>query len=155
VRRTPAEHDRCALLDVNVLIALAWPNHVHHARARAWFESPERGGWATTPLTESGFVRVSSNRAAVATATTPGLAIQLLEQLTALEGHEFWVDDIALVDGGRGSQGLIRSHRDVTDAHLLALAERHGGRLVTFDTGIGRLLGARDPELLDSIGLPG
>ena len=24
------------LLDVNVLIALAWPNHVHHAAAHTW-----------------------------------------------------------------------------------------------------------------------
>jgi predicted nucleic acid-binding protein len=27
------------LLDVNLLIALAWPNHVHHTSARAWFST--------------------------------------------------------------------------------------------------------------------
>ena len=27
-----------ALPDVNVLVALAWPNHVHHEQARGWFE---------------------------------------------------------------------------------------------------------------------
>lgn len=26
-----------ALPDVNVLVALAWPNHVRHGRAHAWF----------------------------------------------------------------------------------------------------------------------
>jgi len=42
-----------------VLIALAWPNHVHHERAQAWFSSSRDQGWATCPVTESGFVRVS------------------------------------------------------------------------------------------------
>jgi predicted nucleic acid-binding protein len=28
-----------SLLDVNVLLALAWPNHVHHAASRTWFAS--------------------------------------------------------------------------------------------------------------------
>ena len=53
-RRRRAHHQRrrlpvtdrvavTALLDVNVLIALAWPNHVHHAAARAWFEDRRDG----------------------------------------------------------------------------------------------------------------
>jgi toxin-antitoxin system PIN domain toxin len=136
-------------LDVNLLVALAWPNHLHHALARRWFADHHRHGWATTPVSESGFVRVSSNRAAIATATTPELAMQLLTSMLAQEGHEFWADDIAIVTGGRGEASLINSHRDVSDAHLLALAERHGGRLVTFDAGISRLLGNRDPGLLE------
>ena len=36
-----------ALLDVNVLMALAWPNHVHHAPARSWFNARRKSGWAT------------------------------------------------------------------------------------------------------------
>lgn len=140
---------RCALLDVNVLVALAWPNHVHHSAASEWFGRNHREGWATTAVTETGFVRVSSNRAAIPTATTPAWAVQLLREMTALEGHEFWADDVAIVSGGRGDASQISSHRDVTDAHLVALAERHGGRLVTFDSRISRLLGDRDPGLLD------
>ena len=46
-----------ALLDVNTLIALAWPNHSHHVAAHNWFAT-WKGGWATTPFTEVGFVRV-------------------------------------------------------------------------------------------------
>lgn len=52
-----------ALLDVNLLVALAWPNHVHHQAALGWFQRNQAAGWATCPLTESGFVRVSSNSA--------------------------------------------------------------------------------------------
>jgi hypothetical protein len=49
-----------ALLDVNALVALAWDSHMHHATMRTWFAANSAGGWATCPITESGFVRVSS-----------------------------------------------------------------------------------------------
>ena len=49
------------LLDVNALVALAWDSHVHHAAARNWFAANAADGWATCPVTESGFVHVSAN----------------------------------------------------------------------------------------------
>ncbi len=139
---------RTALLDVNVLVALAWPNHAHHAAAHRWFDGKGRTTWATTPFTESGFVRVSSNRSAIPNATSPFLALELLTAMTGLDGHEFWVDDVAMVTAGQGDATAIRTHRDVTDAHLLALAERYEGALVTFDKHLPRLLGARPAELI-------
>ncbi len=48
-----------ALLDVNVLVALADPRHVHHEAARQWFEGED--AFATTPLTEVAFVRLMSH----------------------------------------------------------------------------------------------
>jgi len=51
-----------ALLDVNALVALAWNSRIHHAAVRRWFVAHHAAGWATCPVTESGFVRVSSNR---------------------------------------------------------------------------------------------
>ena len=51
-----------ALLDVNALVALAWDSHVHHGRRCGPGSSQTgRNGWATCPMTESGFVRVSAN----------------------------------------------------------------------------------------------
>ncbi len=50
-----------ALLDLNALVALAWDSHVHHAAIRAWFTANSSDDWDTCPITESGFVRVSSN----------------------------------------------------------------------------------------------
>jgi hypothetical protein len=35
------------LLDANVLIALAWPQHVHPATAHKWFAKEGRRAWAT------------------------------------------------------------------------------------------------------------
>ena len=49
------------LLDVNVLIALAWDNHEHHARAHGWFGKLAATSFATCNVTQSGFVRLSMN----------------------------------------------------------------------------------------------
>jgi toxin-antitoxin system PIN domain toxin len=136
------------LLDVNVLIALAWPNHVHHRPARHWFDRQHRRGWATTPVTETGFVRVSSNRAVIRPPTSPAVALDLLRRMTSLPGHAFWPDDVALVTAGTGDPDRIATHRDVTDAHLLALAERHRGRLATFDARMRHLIGEHDDLIL-------
>jgi len=32
------------LLDINVLLALAWPNHVHHGPALTWFAASHATG---------------------------------------------------------------------------------------------------------------
>lgn len=129
---------RPALLDVNFLVALAWPNHIQHARAASWFAAESARGWATTPITECGFVRVSTNRAALATATTAATAIDLLRRLTVLDGHEFWPDDVRFVTQPEAARRL-RGHRQVTDSHLVTLARGRGGRLVTFDAGLRTL----------------
>ena len=131
-----------ALLDVNFLVALAWPNHIHHEAAVTWFEQNHTEGWSTCPLTQSGFVRVSSNRKVIPDARTPTEAIRLLGELTALQGHQFWVDDISLVSSEHIHPGRIVGHRQVTDAHLVALTLRHDGHLVTFDRGLVDVLPA-------------
>src|SRR5262249_7534558 len=82
------------LLDVNVLLALAWPNHVHHNEAAAWFERKGAPAFRTCPITETGFVRISSNPAFTANAVMPNQALILLQQITSLPGHEFWPDHL-------------------------------------------------------------
>lgn len=131
-----------ALLDVNVLVALAWPNHVHHLVAHRWFAARGKRSWATCPLTESSFVRVSSNPAATAEARSPAEAIQLLRLMVARPGHVFWADDVSIASSELASSERLVGHRQVTDAHLLALAHRHGGRLATFDRRLLRLVPA-------------
>lgn len=125
-----------ALLDVNVLIALGWPNHVHHAAAQRWFTQFSSNGWATTPITEAGYVRISSNRSVMQVSTTPAIAIAQLAAMTSLAGHTFWPDDVPLIVGSAGDRDAVSNHRRVTDCHLIALAARYGGRLVTFDAAL-------------------
>lgn len=136
------------LLDVNLLVSLAWPNHVHHGQAIAWFRRRSGQPWATTPLTEAGFVRVSSNSSAIPTAVTPGEAMALLERIRGVSGHRFIVDDVELVVGSHLAGERILAYRQVTDAHLLALARHQGGRLATFDRGLVALAGGDDVELI-------
>lgn len=125
-----------ALLDVNALVALAWPNHVGHQAARKWFMSSAADGWRTTPVTESGFVRISSNRKAMPLATTPEIAGQMLEQLTQRGVRDFSPDGVRRVTGDAFGLKELRGYRQVTDAHLLAVTAANAGRLVTFDTGL-------------------
>ncbi len=137
-----------ALLDVNALVALAWDSHVHHARMRAWFVENSSDGWATCPLTESGFVRVSANPKALPVAIGIDAARAVLSALRSLDAHRFLADDVSLSDG---DVPTITGHRQVTDAHLLTLARRRGVRLVTFDAGIFALGQERDVELLSTL----
>ena len=128
------------LLDVNLLVSLAWPNHVHHQVALEWFQRNHAEGWATCPLTESGFVRVSSNVAIVPAARTPREAILLLRRIVALPHHEFWHDDVSLATSATLAQIPLVGHRQVTDAHLLALTLHRRGRLATLDGKIRSLV---------------
>ena len=128
------------LLDVNVLVALAWPNHIHHEAAHAWYRAQAVQGWATCPLTQSGFVRVSSNRKVVPGAATPQEGLLLLRRIIALPHHRFWIDDTSLAGSRFVNPERLQGYHQVTDAHLLALALRHGGRLVTFDSAVRGLL---------------
>lgn len=129
-----------ALLDVNLLIALAWPNHVQHRAAHLWFKGRSDRGWATCSIVELGFVRVSSNARVVPAAVSPQDAMALLRRITALPHHRFWLDDLRFAESPHVARARVVGHQQVTDAHLAGLALRHGGCLATFDRGIRSLV---------------
>lgn len=136
------------LLDVNVLVALAWPNHVHHRAAVDWFRAHRDEGWATCPLTESGFVRVSSNRRAIATARTVEETVVVLRAWRQQPGHAFWADDVSLAACREIDVNRIAGYRQVTDAHLLVLTIRRQGQLATFDRAAASLAPSPDDVVL-------
>ncbi len=143
------------LLDVNALVALLWPAHVHHAAAQDWFARSARGGWATTPITQAGFVRTVSNPAFSPDVVSPAMALRLLARNLEHSAHRFWPAalDVAAALARFGAR--LAGHRQVTDAYLLALAVHHRGKLATFDGGIRELCGPDDPsreaiELIDA-----
>ncbi len=138
-----------ALLDVNALVALAWDAHVHHAAVRAWFARSAPEGWATCPLTESGFVRVSSNPKVLPNPISVEQARAVLRALREHEGHRFLRDDVSIADAAIPP---LAGYRQVTDAHLLAVARRHGTRLVTFDAAAVTLAVGDEIELLTALG---
>ena len=135
------------LPDVNVLVAIAWPNHVHHSAARNWFSDGHSAGWATCPVTEAGFVRVSSNRRVIPDARSVREALGVLRALRAVGGHRFWPDDVSVAACPEVAIDDLQGYRQVTDAMLLALAARNGGTLVTFDRGVADLAQANAIEV--------
>jgi len=124
------------LLDVNLLVALFDPAHIHHDAAHAWFAGERAHGWATCPMTENGLIRVLSNPAYPGRRTTVADAADRLRRFLASGGHEFWPDGVSLLDNDLVEVAHLTGHREITDAYLLALAVRRGHRLATLDRGI-------------------
>jgi toxin-antitoxin system PIN domain toxin len=127
-----------ALLDVNVLLALAWPSHLHHEAAHRWFTAHYTAGWATCPMTQCAFVRISMNPRYAGLVDGPVRAVALLECVADLPYHEFWVDDLPF-SADEVPKAVITGHRQISDAYLLGLAAHRGGKLVTLDRGIASI----------------
>ena len=127
-----------ALLDPNVLLALAWPNHQFHAAAHAWFGREAAAGWATCAFTQLAFVRLSSSPAYTPRPVTPFEACRLLGQWTSRPEHEFWTDQPPPIPA---DFARALGHQQVNDSYLLHLAEHHGGTVVTFDARLRALAG--------------
>jgi hypothetical protein len=125
-----------ALLDVNVLVALFDTDHAFAERANAWI-ARERPAVATCPLTENGVVRIMGGSSYSARTKQPMTAIvALLREACEVNDHEFWPDDISLRDEKVFDMTRLHGPRQITDAYLLALATKHGGRFVTLDDAI-------------------
>ena len=131
-----------ALPDVNVLVALAWSIHVHHDLVHAWLAGHGEKPWATCPLTQSGFVRVSSNRHVIPAAKSPREALRALEAMLSHPQHVFLPDHVSIADRQWVAVDKLIGHRQVTDAHLLGVALMSGAQLVTLDRSIVSLVPA-------------
>lgn len=121
-----------ALLDINVLIALLDAQHVHHRTALAWLQGNIAEGWASCPLTQNGVIRILS-QPAYPGSVPPAAVARRLAEATRTEWHRFWPDDVSLLDAEVANWDAVLGSRQVTDTYLLALAVRHGGRLVSLD----------------------
>jgi toxin-antitoxin system PIN domain toxin len=125
------------LLDINVLLALAWPQHIHHLIVKRWVLSQTSHGKlsiATCPITQLGFLRISMNIKSYAADFES--ARSLLSSLVHHQDfeHSFWMDDFSILSG-RLKRNL--GPNQLTDAYLAALAENQtGGTLATLDEGI-------------------
>ena len=124
-----------ALLDVNVLIALLDADHVSHGAALEWFTDNARAGWASCPITQNGCVRIMSH-AGYPNRVPPQFVIERLAAATRSKVHEFWPDEVSLLDASVLDATRVHGPRQLTDLYLLALAVHSGGRLATFDGAI-------------------
>jgi toxin-antitoxin system PIN domain toxin len=124
-----------SLLDVNVLIALLDSDHVSHDSAINWFAKNAGEGWASCPITQNGCIRIMSNLGYPNPLPVQAVIAHLAEACLQ-DIHEFWPDEVSLLDADVVDSARIHGPRQLTDIYLLALAVQRKGRLVTFDTGI-------------------
>jgi len=134
------------LLDVNVWLALADENHVHHVRARRYWETESAAQIAFTRITMLGFVRLLTNRVVmndrpftVSAAWDAYRAFRALPEIV-------WVAEIDedaraaddLLDTWLNTVTVNSMHSHWADAHLASIAAFTGCRLVSFDGGYTR-----------------
>ncbi len=116
------------LLDVNLLLACAWSRHTNHTQANRWLNSLTQ--FATAPVTQMGFLRVSMSPAYGASF---GDAQSALQDILQLKSHRFVTDAVPA-----NTLPALSVGKDITDAHLVRLAGSHGIKLATLDAGLCR-----------------
>ena len=113
------------LLDVNVLLAAIWENHSQHAKTFRWLEGK---AVAVCPLSELGFLRVSTNPKAIHAPMEK--TRELLQKFLAERNVKRIPDDLPALDSHP------QKSEQVTDAYLAALADKHGVKFATLDENI-------------------
>lgn len=139
------------LPDLNVLIALTDPDHRLNGKAREWFTA-RRGVWGLCPLTEAGYIRITTNPA-IQSRRKMEQSIAILQSLRRFADHLYWEINASWVELTAPFASRITGHQQVTDAYLLGLAIKENGVLVTFDHGLRYMAGpeyGRNLLILDS-----
>lgn len=129
------------LLDVNLLFVFHQPRHIDYEIARRWFHNKGRAGFATSPITQAGLLRLLVQNAAKLEAFAMKEAKEALRHLVAQPAHIFWPDSSAYLDATERFAGRLHGYRQITDAYLLGLAIQNQGRLATLDHGTRHLAG--------------
>jgi uncharacterized protein len=132
---------RGTLLDVNVLIALLEPGHEFFQKAQEWFGSSGKDNWGVSPITEIGFVRITTNPSFYPGPRTHEDATTALAELANRPGYRYWPLTESWADLTAPFALRITGHRQVIDAYLLGMAIKENGVLVTFDRGLKYLAG--------------
>ena len=141
---TPTE----ALLDVNVVIAAIFADHLHHTPARQFVEGLDK--FHTTPTIQGGFLRFATRpwknqrKEEQPPRLTVADAHARLREFTTVPGHEFLPDDAAFTELGLRS---LQGHRQWTDAYLLHLARKHGLSLASLESRMANLDSPANPVL--------
>lgn len=132
---------RTHLLDLNVLIALMESEHRHYRKAQEWFNASGKTGWGICPLTEAGFVRVTTNPQYRPAPRSMGQSRAALEMLREYPGYSYWemCESWEMLTAPFAAR--LSGHQQVTDAYLLGMAIKQNGVFVTFDGAVEFLAG--------------
>ena len=122
------------LLDINLLLALSDPMHVHHESAHGWFAETGQRAWATCPLTENGFIRIASHPNYPNRPGDVPAVLAIFRRLCEAPGHRFWGEDLSILQ--ILEPAAIITHAQITDVYLLGFAVHKSGKLATLDRRI-------------------
>ena len=114
------------LLDISALIALLWDLHVHNERVTQWQQTESL---AVCPLTELGFLRISTQPSFGATVAE---AREMLRDWERARRPQLLPCDLKALETDAPPTGTR-----TTDFYLASLADKHGMRLATLDESIG------------------
>jgi toxin-antitoxin system PIN domain toxin len=132
------------LPDINVWLALAFPSHMHHNPARAWFDgSPADRPCHFCRYTQMGFLRIANNPTVfLQAAVTQDQAWQLYDNFLLNSRVGFAIESPILESTWRQFTQLPRFSPNVwNDAYLAAFALACGYEVVTFDKGFAKFPG--------------
>ena len=121
------------LLDGNVLVALMINTHVHHQRARSWFQGLRRNHFATCSVTQGTMIRVHM---LIAADSSTAAAWSAVEALSNHPRHRFWDEGLSYLEVPHKN---LLGPKQVTDAWLAQVARRRRGKLMTFDSALALL----------------
>ena len=133
------------LLDVNTLLALGWAEHEAHSAVVK--RLAQTGKWATCPITQLGFVRISATSGIFSRTLSPQQAHAALSALCADKQHRFIAEHPSVEDSDFSQ---LSGPRQTTDAYLLALAQHHHMRLLTLDRRLVNAFPSAAVELLSA-----
>ena len=141
------------LLDVNLLFILHQPLHIDYKLVHRWFARRAGMPFATCPMTQSGMLRMLTQRIPRLDLFLMDEACQALQNLVQQPGHIFWPETSAYLEAAKPLLARMQGHRQITDAYLLGLAIQNHGKLATLDRGILHLAGkefAANVEIIES-----
>jgi toxin-antitoxin system PIN domain toxin len=127
------------LPDVNLLVALSDPSHVHHRTADDWRQRIGIARLLLCPITEAGFARLMANP--IIGGLSMSDAILLLQEIAALPSCESLPIEHSWLELIQPLAPRLLGYRQVIDALLLGLAIRNGAILVTLDRSIQAFAG--------------
>lgn len=117
------------LPDGNVLIALMIKSHAANLRATFWLDALSEQ-FATCSVSQGTLVRMHMH---LAQDQSSDAAWSALSKIEAHPKHVYWDTDLPY---SRVPHRQIQGHRQVTDAWLVELARRNGGKVATLDQGM-------------------
>ena len=123
------------LLDVNVLIALGIEYHQFHRRVALWLMRLRRQGdseLATCSITELGFVRVLSRVPLYGYQVHHAQMLLARVKAKSIVRFTFTTDDQDLSSMPK----WVNSHNQLTDGHLMQLANAHDAVFASLDKRI-------------------